>query len=238
MKLETGVISRRQHILATIQSAAILTMPLISRADSEDMTTQLFNEDGSLKDETIQKEAKFRKVELNWDSSSRWMVQDVQTSSSDDPKSPIRLSYDLPDKWESSYFDPERKAAACSCITVYRSDVSPLERATQTGVGKALAVPTNLQAINQADLVGGKTRMADGQKFYEFDMALAPTACGGSQENLGLGFCPYDSIYLLSSTVLDDSLFVMVIECDKDQWKRSNSDLRQVRSSFKAEQRA
>ena len=54
----------------------------------------------------------------------------------------------------------------------------------------------------------------------------------GTSENLGLGFCPFDTIYLLSAAVLDDSLYVMSIQCNKDEWKVANSDLKRVRSSF------
>jgi hypothetical protein len=37
---------------------------------------------------------------------------------------------------------------------------------------------------------------------YEFDMASAPKAREDSKENLGVGFRPFDRIYLLSATLI------------------------------------
>jgi hypothetical protein len=89
-----------------------------------------------------------------------------------------------------------------------------------------------LKALKGADLLSGRTRMQGDIKFYDYDMALAPKTCGDSKENLGLGFCPFESIYLLSAVVLDDALYVMAVESNKDEWKVANSDLKRVRSSF------
>ena len=60
----------------------------------------------------------------------------------------------------------------------------------------------------------------------------------GNKENLGLGFCPYDNILLVSATVLNadstdgGTLMVCVVECNKNEWKIGNTDLKRVRSSF------
>jgi hypothetical protein len=96
-------------------------------------------------------------------------------------------------------------------------------------------VTDDLKVLQGADLISGRTRSQGGIKYYDFDMAVAPKTCGDSKENLGLGFCPFDSIYLLSAAVLDDGLYVLALECDKAEWKVANSDLKLVRSSFTVE---
>ena len=100
------------------------------------------------------------------------------------------------------------------------------------GIGKALRVTDDLADIRNADLIGGRTSVRNEQKFFEFDMAVAPATCESSKEDLGLGFCPYDTIYLLSATILGDRLYVFALQSDKSEWKRANSDLRRLRSSF------
>ena len=61
------------------------------------------------------------------------------------------------------------------------------------------------------------------QKYYEFDLAVAPETCGQSAENLNLGFCPYDTIVLVSATIVDEKMMVCVVTCNKDIWKRANA---------------
>jgi hypothetical protein len=89
-----------------------------------------------------------------------------------------------------------------------------------------------LKVLKCADLVSERTRRQGDIKFYEFDLAVAPKNCGDSKDNLGLGFCPFDSIYLLSAAVVNDSLYVMAVQCQKAEWKVANSDLKRARSSF------
>jgi len=101
---------------------------------------------------------------------------------------------------------------------------------------------TSRKPINSAEVKGG----VDEQTYYEFDLAFAPLECPdfmeGNKENLGLGFCPYDKIFLISATVLKNSetdksgtLMCCVVECDKAEWKLGNSDIKRVRSSFNIE---
>lgn len=149
----------------------------------------------------------------------------------------------------------------CGRITVYRAptDVGTahttataggadrLATATRVGIATALDVPGALRAaLTSADVIGGRTtrRSSDNNKssnksndqvYYEFDMALAPAECsGGEADDLRLGFCPYDRVYLLTATRLDDGrLYAMCIEADRSEWKRANAELRRVRSSFR-----
>jgi hypothetical protein len=71
------------------------------------------------------------------------------------------------------------------------------------------------QTLRNADIMGGNVRRpnssADTARTYtdriysEFDLAVAPTTCsGGENEDLRLGFCPYDRIFLLSATAAAD----------------------------------
>jgi hypothetical protein len=224
----------------------------IARAAEEasNLASTLFNPDGSVR-EGVKSEAKFRTVSISWDD-----AQDGSFASSVDGENvgstrsghAVRLSYRLPEKWAAGeqpdgdelYFDRTEgvNAKACRRITVFRASggnvsESRLERATRVGIANALGVPTDLSVLESADLVSGRVVAREGQRYYEFDLAVAPKTCEQSKEDLGLGFCPYESIYLLSSTVLDGHLYVMVVESDKTEWKRANSDLKLVRDSFR-----
>lgn len=227
---------------------------------TEDLVSQMFNEDGSLKDEKMQTEAKMTTVRLQWDATATNLrtvavngvilqqQQEEQSQRAGDPSSTsrIQVSYDLPEKWKGSdYLDATAdNQRACSKITVYQApgivtSAGSLSKATQIGIARALDVGDNdlRDVLNRADLIGGKSRVDANdnvrQVYYEFDMAIAPKSCSGSaQEDLRLGFCPYESIYLLSATVWNDRLYVFCLEADKLQWKRANADLRRVRNSF------
>ena len=124
----------------------------------------------------------------------------------------------------------------CEKITVYRApgrtSLDRLSKAATIGVGEALFVPDNLSILRKADLLSGRTRKQGDLKFYDFDMASAPKECEMSPENLGLGFCPFDTIYLLSAVVADDALYVIAVESDKSDWKVASADLKRIRSSF------
>jgi hypothetical protein len=188
-------------------------------------------------------------------------INSMDSSKQEGDASGIRVTYDLPYKWGNAgsdlYLDRnDNNLKACNRITVYQAPASMvvddrlLEKAATTGIAKALDVPSDVSAaLKSADLIGGKTRIVatttngqgqgeQQQKYFDFDMAVAPTVCSSekgsdaSKENLGLGFCPYESIYLISSTIVNGRVYAFVLECDKAQWKRANSDLRKVRSTF------
>lgn len=232
-----------RHAASIVIGTSVFPVPFLASAEEEDLTTKLFNEDGSLKDESTEIEAKFRKVEVMWDGSSQLAIAvDGENSGETSRGTTFRVSYDLPEKWNTEskkYIDKAEGVKVCDRITVYRAEGSAtpklLERATIKGIGESLRVTEELKAIKKADLIGGRTRLKGDQKYFDFDMAIAPTECSTSKEDLGLGFCPYESIYLLSSTVYDNSLYVFALECDKAEWKLANSDLRRVRSSFSVE---
>jgi hypothetical protein len=212
------------------------TLPVWAQED-EDLTSRLFNPDGSLK-EGVSSEAKFRTVRMSIDSSAeRFACFDGKSSNTGS----VQVFYDLPLKWEGGenlYVDRSEgiNAKACDRITVYQAPgmvpASQLEQATKIGITKALDVIDELGDISRADLIGGRSRRVDDQKYYEFDLGVAPKTCEDSKDNLGLGFCPFESIYLFSSTIVDDRLYVFCLQSTKSQWKRANADLRRVRSTF------
>ena len=133
------------------------------------------------------------------------------------------------------------------------------------------------QSLMSADVMGGNVRrssVASGvttattatktstdRIYSDFDLAVAPTTCsGGENEDLRLGFCPYDRIFLISATTMDDVpvtltsestigdlsniradddaksspsyLSILIVESTRSEWQRANADLRRVRGSF------
>jgi len=184
-------------------------------------------------------------------------------------KVPLKWNQDASSQLPLYYDSSQGKdGKSCNRITVYsisaptKLDMSTLEKAARVGVAKSLfmdQIPNNYfdQGALKADLVGGRTVRKpiksleevgefEEQIYYEFDMAFAPLVCAdfnaGNTENLGLGFCPYDNIFLVSATVLKTSekdkngtLMCCVVECNKDEWKMANSDLKRVRNSFTLE---
>jgi len=227
------------------------------------LTTRLFNPDGSLRDPSAagDNEAKSRAVTISFPPGDGTAIS-VDGSSPQDGgggEGGARVSYVLPAKWGSTpgtdlYVDPSEgiNARAVRRIAVYRvsgiADPKTLQRATTAGVARALgaeavsdAIGYDLKSLMGADLVSGKksTRGGDGGvDYYEFDLAAAPETCAGAmaKENLGLGFCPYDTIVLMGACVASDGrMYVISVESDRDMWKRANADLKRVRTSFAVE---
>ena len=144
-KTALAAVDRRAFLLTgtTFASTLIPTIPQPSSATdtddaSGDLTSQLFNLDGSLKDAATETEAKFRTVELVWDASDKLAVAvDGQNVAGTPNGSSVRLSYQLPEKWGRSgsdlYLDRTAAGAkACDRITVYQApgtaDLKQLEK--------------------------------------------------------------------------------------------------------------
>jgi len=241
--------STRRDVLCKVGgiSSLIALQPTSALADDGDLTSQLFNPDGSLKDGEVQ-EAKQRRVQLSWDVSENGRVDVDGVNVDNKPSGPVRLTYEYPEKWSDGsngdeiYFDRSQgtNAKACKRITIFQApglaDMKRLQKASTIGVAKALDVPETLKRLYRADIISGRVNKKDGQAYYEFDMAAAPETCENSQENLGLGFCPYDNIFLLSATIVNDRLYCIAVECDSTRiWKLASADLKRVRSSFSVE---
>jgi hypothetical protein len=229
-----------------------------SDSSSSDLTTQLFNADGSLK-EGVESEIKFRNVKFTWDSCSADSDgsdclsvnrdgKDIIIASkgvgagsrNDDDNKKIQITYEYPLRWSDGsngdpiYFDRSEgtNAKACKRITVYRSsglvDSARLEQATKLGVAKAFNIPKgntdlDLDRLYGADIISAKTTDRNQNTYYEFDMASAPTTCGDSKENLGLGFCPYDLIVSVFFSVPLTLAYLMLV------WMNSNCTLTLLR---------
>lgn len=243
-----------------------LASPALAAGDGEDLTSQMFNEDGSLKANSVNGlsgsdiEAKSKTVIAMFPSStsSDSAVVNVdgnfKTQDGISSESQLVASYQIPEKWTPApeYIDTLLSVGekACDHITVYQApgtykDDSMLDKATTIGVSKALNFDSTgpdvfPKALKAADIVSGRKvtkefSLGDGkknQKYYEFDLAVAPDICGQSAENLNLGFCPYDTIVLISATIVNEKLMVCTVTCNKDMWKRANADLKRVRGSF------
>eukprot|EP00579_Thalassiosira_antarctica_P025933 CAMPEP_0202005388 /NCGR_PEP_ID=MMETSP0905-20130828/10439_1 /ASSEMBLY_ACC=CAM_ASM_000554 /TAXON_ID=420261 /ORGANISM="Thalassiosira antarctica, Strain CCMP982" /LENGTH=362 /DNA_ID=CAMNT_0048562943 /DNA_START=57 /DNA_END=1145 /DNA_ORIENTATION=+ len=284
-------------------SSALIAFPSITHADDDDgllykrggkdggegdLMSQLYNPDGSLRDDIVV-EAQEKAVNLPFSIPSisddginiNIATDGVQpTSSATDAATKLKVSYNLPLKWNQDatsqlpiYYDSSegKNGISCNRITVYsvsapkNLDMTTLEKASRVGVAKSLfmdQIPNKYfdQGVSKADLIGGRTVRKpiksleeegefDEQVYYEFDLAFAPLECpdfkDGNKENLGLGFCPYDKIFLVSATVLKNNkndksatLMCSVVECDKLEWKMASSDLKRVRSSFTVERDA
>jgi hypothetical protein len=234
--------SRRSFIVGAAFSSSLYG-PITAGADEEqDLASQMFNPDGSLKEGVTSEVAKTRIVDFKWDPSDAVLVNlDGENMANISSGSQVRISYELPGKWGTGkdlYLDTSEgvNLPACKRITVYKApgkaSIDRLEKATTIGVGNALEVTDDLSKLKTADIIGGRKESKGGQKYYQFDIASAPDACDKTADNLGLGFCPYDTVYLISATVLDERLYVMAVECDNLEWKQGNADLKRVRNSF------
>ncbi len=224
----------------------------------DDLTSQMFNEDGSLKDGAVI-EAKDQRIPVSFPSSSdaksALVSIDGSVIGTENNTACIKASYTVPEKWTAApdYLDTllAVREKVCDRIVLYQvpgvfNDFSVLEKASTIGVAKALGFNTVEKgtfpkSLPQADIVSGRkvnkiASSKDGEeekrKYYEFDLAVAPDTCGSSAENLGLGFCPYDTIVLLSATIINGKMMVCGVMSTKDEWKRANADLKRVRNSF------
>lgn len=234
----------------------------IAADDDGDLTSKMFNADGSLKDEGTSQVAKSKTVSIPFPSSqieSAVISIDGSIPSIPDSEKTINVSYALPDKWTAApeYVDTSEglNVKACDFVSIYQvpgvSVYKTLDKAAMTGVAKAVGIktlpPTDVgygpfsKDLLSADIISGKKVMKpltsssdeiESRAYYEFDIAVAPKTCDSSAENLGLGFCPYDEIALISSTIVNSRMYVIGVKCRKDEWKQANADLKRVRESF------
>lgn len=220
-----------------------------------DLTSTIYNSDGTLK-EGVETEVKYRDVSFTWGQSDEISIHedgaDASKGSSttkSESGSQYTLSYQIPMRWSDGkdgdpvYFDRSVgvNSKAAKGITIYQApglaNIDRLQKATTVGVAKAMDIPEQFSRLYKADVVSGRTVERGSQKYYEFDMAAAPDKCGDSSDNLGLGFCPYDDLFLLSATVVNDRLYCMIVECDStNTWKVESKELKRVRSTFAIEE--
>eukprot|EP00594_Rhizosolenia_setigera_P009838 CAMPEP_0178956314 /NCGR_PEP_ID=MMETSP0789-20121207/10164_1 /TAXON_ID=3005 /ORGANISM="Rhizosolenia setigera, Strain CCMP 1694" /LENGTH=246 /DNA_ID=CAMNT_0020638187 /DNA_START=398 /DNA_END=1138 /DNA_ORIENTATION=+ len=238
-----------------LASASFLSNLLVSSANADDdgdMTSKMFNPDGSLKEGIVEStEVAFQNIQRSFGS----------TSSDESDTTSTQTSYLIPTTWKPSdsttsnenylsytestlkVFDGAPTETACNSITVYQApglftNSKVLEKASTIGVAKSLMSRTFSSSeldLQKADLVsaGKKIDKENDITYWQFDLAVAPITCEKRQkEDLGLGFCPYDYIVLISAAIYNEKLYVFQLECDRQQWKRVNADVKRVRSSF------
>jgi hypothetical protein len=94
------------------------------------------------------------------------------------------------------------------------------------------------KSVNRADIISARKQLREigenSNNYYDFDIAIAPDQCSSdSDENLGLGFCPYEAIILISATIVQKTLVACCVLCTKEEWKINSSDIKRVRSKFR-----
>lgn len=211
-----------------------LLAPLPSNAEESDLTSSLYNSDGSLRDElknTV--EAQYRLISIPLPPSFKRI--EIVDSNLSQTNSPVCATYKLPLKWRDGYIDTNLDTKQDFKATTKISILKPpgdgftlesLSKASTRGIEKSLGLEPGY--LGKPDIIGGKR----DEDYFRFDLAVAPLECSSSADNLGLGFCPYNKIVLLNSVVVDGGMYVFALECDREQWKRGNSDLKRVRDSF------
>lgn len=209
--------SRRDFIQKSLLTSSYLLLNQIPKANAEeeDLTQQLYNPDGSLKDDQNNK--------VTYDTLSIPLDQLLGT-------------YKIPSKWTKGYVDTNTNTKVCNAISIFPTSKANLKKAANVGVAKELQLDTSFL---KSDLVSAKKRylVLDGDvqeelEVYDFDLAVAPTTCENSKENLGLGFCPYEDIVLVSAINYNEKTYVFQLECNREQWRTFNADLKDVRKSF------
>lgn len=222
---DSFITASRRKFLQDTGLAHIVLSQLIQQAEASegDLTSQMFNDDGSLKAVINGKspsdiEAKSLKIMINFPNqyteTAVVSVDGEKITTSFNENETIKVSYEVPQKWTAApeYIDTLLASGekACERIAVYQvpgtfKDLTRLDKATTIGVALALGV-SSLEdgvlpkSLTTADVINGrkvnKSDGADGEnRYYEFDLALAPNACDPKgAENLGLGFCPYNTI--------------------------------------------
>ena len=156
---ETTLFASRRDVVSAIPVALLL--PILSSpavAEEGDLTSQLFNPDGSPK-EGVETEAKERTVEFSWDFSKDLLVsEDGQNIGTTQSGKQVILRYKFPFKWSDGkdgdgiYFDRSEgtNAKACKRITVFQAegnaDIERLKKASLVGVAKSVGAPHGIIA--------------------------------------------------------------------------------------------
>ena len=132
-------------------------------------------------------------------------------------------------KEDGSYEDPTLGSAASSVemrsSATESADTAALGRPERIDLVKTLDLESDLE---RADLVAAAVRKSDGITFYDFDLALSPKKCNTEMATA----CLPVKVILLSCAVRAGKLHVARVDANADQWKRTGTALRLLRSSF------
>ena len=168
--------------LATLIVPNDPSLALSDTVTDDDLTTKMFNIDGSLK-EGISSEVKYRNVSFKWDESDEMSMHKDGIDTRGTAGSQYMLDYQYPMRWSDGkdgdpiYFDRSEgiNTKVAKGITIYQAPGKfkddRLQRATTIGVAKAVHVPEDFPRLYKADTVSGRTVEKGSQIYYEFDMA-------------------------------------------------------------------
>jgi len=224
--------SRREFIQKSVMTSSSYAMlsqiPFLAGSnnanaadDTEDLTQKLYNPDGSLKDDQNNK--------VTYDSISIDLYNQLSGT------------YSIPSPWtkDNTYTDTTTNTKVCNAISIFPTPTKAnLKKAATVGVAKELQLD---KSFIKSDLVSAKKRyivlnsndVQEELEVYDFDLAVAPSTCNeNAKENLGLGFCPYEDIVLVSAINYNENTYVFQLECNREQWMKFNADLKDVRRSF------
>jgi len=138
------------------------------------------------------------------------------------PGSRVTLSYSLPEYWDkNTYVDDRTGQKSCHRIIIYQktgtSRTDRLEKAPELGVARALDIGDrmgmNLKAnVNRSKITSSQSvvKGPQGQTFFEYDVRSA------------------DVTFLFSATIVNERIYVCIVECTEEQYQRAETDLRGI----------
>lgn len=93
---------------------------------------------------------------------------------------------------------------------------------------KLVGVLSLEEELVRADMVAAAKRTSDGVVYYEFDLALPAKTCTAELATA----CLPSLVVLLSACVRDGRLHVVRVDATPEQWRRSGTALKELRSTF------
>jgi len=130
---------------------------------------------------------------------------------------------------DGSYEDPT--------LGIATKGVRMMSTATALASTEKLGRPENVNLVSalglekeleRADLVAAAVRKAGGTTFYDFDLALPARKCNAELATA----CLPELVILISCGITGGMLHVVRVDARADEWKRSGTALRLLRSSF------
>ena len=149
-------------------------------------------------------------------------------------------SYTASSGWEqvgSGFRDRFTQESCVTEVALYETRTE-LDSIASLGKVENVQVASSLgldRALLKADLVAAsKIIGADGNLYFKWDLALAPSKCATNDQFGGALGCSYDRIYLLSASVASGKLRVLQVRANADEWKGHSLALKNLRDSFVA----
>lgn len=159
------------------------------------------------------------------------------SSPSDAPPPPVpavRIQYQTPNAIADCYqrVTVYQKTGTARMDTLQRAvdGTIPLARALDIGnrIGEGLKENLRHADLTRAQAIV-RTNENDNNLYFEYDMVVPR-----NNDNSDAQKANYR--YLFSATILNQRLYVFLLECDDQQWRRAASALLKARSSFRVQQ--